>query len=155
MLRSFSRRNRTWTGIGDERSQARRTLALARTGCVAGATCLRSPSPAGSAAFQIEPGCEHLAAHFEEAVLDEPGKLPRSHLAYNFRLLDFRDRSECCSRRIRSAKRKRSRDPSLAQSASSSLLLGAPYPFSSPSFGPIKQFSKASLQSEPTLLPSE
>jgi len=42
--------------------------------------------------FESNRDASNLAAYFEEAVLDEPGKLPRSHLAYNFRLLDFRDR---------------------------------------------------------------
>jgi hypothetical protein len=42
--------------------------------------------------FESNRDANNLAAYFEEAVLDEAGKLPRSHLAYNFRLLDFRDR---------------------------------------------------------------
>lgn len=52
-----------------------------------------APVPAGVLRrFKSNRDASNLAAHFEEAVLDEPGKLPRSHLAYNFRLLDFRDR---------------------------------------------------------------
>lgn len=52
-----------------------------------------APVPAGVLRrFESNRDASNLAAYFEEAVLDEPGKLPRSHLAYNFRLLDFRDR---------------------------------------------------------------
>jgi len=43
--------------------------------------------------FEANRDASGLAAHFEQAVFDEPGKIPVGHLPYSLRLLDFRDRA--------------------------------------------------------------
>jgi hypothetical protein len=42
--------------------------------------------------FEADRDARRLAEYFEEAVFDEPGKLPRDRAPYSFRLLDFQDR---------------------------------------------------------------
>jgi len=42
--------------------------------------------------FESNSDASDLAAYFEEAVFDKPGKMPASRMPYSFRLLDLRDR---------------------------------------------------------------
>jgi putative nucleotidyltransferase-like protein len=54
--------------------------------------CLAEVPPAIMRRFQSDASARGLAQHFEQNLLDEPGRMPESRVPYNVRLLGFHDR---------------------------------------------------------------
>lgn len=81
-----------WNAVTREAKRVGLLRALALGVMLARRVC-GAPIPAGVLRrFESNKEASNLAAYFEKAVFDEPGKMPSGHLPYNLRLLDSRDR---------------------------------------------------------------